>query len=94
MLVVPLPGHAHGHIGLLVKDLDERVMLLCGDAVWSVPSLRSGRFGFHRLISEDKLRQEGTYALLRDLLVRFPEWRIVPAHCPAAAQRNAGRLNS
>lgn len=40
---VPLPGHARGHYGLLLRHDDDREWLLAGDAVWRHIEIREHR---------------------------------------------------
>lgn len=40
---VPLPGHARGHFGLLLRHDDDREWLLVGDAVWRLDEISEPR---------------------------------------------------
>ncbi len=82
VLMVPLPGHADGHFGLLFEDVDGPVFLIA-DASWSSqavrelvppPALVTGWLG------ETEIYRD-TLAKLHALQRESPRVRIVPAHC-------------
>ena len=80
---VPLPGHARGHYGLLLRLLDDRELLLAGDASWG---LRDGRLRGAawptRLLSDDWSLQQSTLRRLQSVLDNNDGSRmILPAHC-------------
>lgn len=85
IVLVPLPGHAIGHIGALLRlDSGERWFLVA-DAVWSGEGL-SRRGFFHEVIAVDRAAQRAT----RRALAAFTEENevlVLPSHCPAAARR-------
>lgn len=80
---VPLPGHARGHYGLLLRLQDDRELLLAGDASWG---LRDGRLRGAawptRLLSDDWAQQQATLQSLQSVLNNNDGSRtILPAHC-------------
>jgi len=89
VLLVSLPGHADGHLGAIVRSLDGRSFLLCGDACWSMAALAKGGRGrgIHRFIAENRLQQHETYRKLDMVRDCLPDLEIVPSHCPLAAGR-------
>ncbi len=89
VLLVDLPGHAPGHLGMIFKT-EDAVWFFVGDAVWSIAALRSPKDGFaHRLTSVDGAATRRTRAMLRQVMDSpFDEsLRIVPTHCPEAWER-------
>lgn len=80
---VPLPGHARGHYGLLLRLPDDRELLLAGDASWG---LREGRLRGAawptRVLSDDWTLQQSTLRRLQSVLDQNDGSRmILPAHC-------------
>ena len=91
ILLVPLPGHAAGHFGLLFRDIQGPVFLIA-DASWSSLSIRDNTPPPLMVTAwlGDTDAYRGTLAKLHALQRRAPEVRIVPAHCrewrPCAGQ--------
>ena len=80
---VPLPGHARGHYGLLLRLPDDHELLLAGDASWG---LRDGRLRSAawptRVLSDDWHLQRLTLQRLQSVLDCSNGSRmILPAHC-------------
>ena len=85
---VPLPGHARGHHGLLLRDHDDREYLLIGDAVWHLDELREPRAPAWptRLLVDDWAAHCRTRAQLHRLLTEAAQAgddgiALLPAHC-------------
>lgn len=85
---VPLPGHARGHHGLLLRDRDDREYLLIGDAVWHLDELREPRAPAWptRLLVDDWAAHCRTRAQLHRLLAEAAQANdhsiaLLPAHC-------------
>ena len=91
--LVLLSGHASGMIGAFVNTAGAPPLFLCADACWSTDGLESGRAGggAHRLIAEDRAKQNEIYRKLEQLHRDFPEMTIVPSHCPRVAERYVGK---
>ncbi|MBM9460903.1 MBL fold metallo-hydrolase [Nocardioides sp. zg-536] len=92
LLVVPLPGHMPGHLGLLLTATDGRQVLLAGDAAWSTraitepaPPSRLVGAGF-----DDWTAALGTLGHLHRLHRAHPELLVLPAHCDEAAAAWSG----
>mgnify|MGYP001555880642 FL=1 len=91
IVLVPLPGHAIGQIGALLRvDSGERWFLVA-DAIWSIEGL-SRRGFFHEIIAVDRTAQDATR---RDLAAFAEEHDVLvlPSHCLAAARRMLGPQN-
>lgn len=80
---VPLPGHARGHMGLLLRNEDEREVLLAGDAAWSTRGLSSGRLPAWpvRLLIDDWAAYRATLATLGALAREHADLCVLPSHC-------------
>ncbi|KFN50593.1 MBL fold metallo-hydrolase [Arenimonas composti] len=92
VVIVPLPGHARGHVGLLFEDAEGPVLLVA-DAAWSSAAIRDN-VPPPALVTAwlgDTARYRDTLAKLQALQRAQPALRIVPSHCrewrPAAAPR-------
>lgn len=92
LLALPLPGHVPGQMGVLLHDAQDREVLLCADACWSLPALQAGQLpmGVTRLIMHQWLQYQRTFALLRDLTQRHPELVVLPSHCQASLKHYRG----
>ena len=87
---VPLPGHARGHYGLLLRHEDDREYLLAGDATWGIDD--SGRAASPawptRLLADDWLAQGETLKRLQRILRDSDESRcVLPSHCAGSYAR-------
>lgn len=84
--VLPLPGHAEGHLGLWLPGWGADGVLLAGDAVWHeraithgelpLPFLRGRRPAYEQVVAE-----------LARLHRERPDLAIVPSHCNASLSR-------
>jgi len=92
---VPLPGHARGHYGLLLRHEDDREILLAGDATWRIDAGRTAhgpalatRSLATRSLSDDWTAQHATLATLQAVLDdRNDSHLILPSHCPESYAR-------
>lgn len=87
---VPLPGHARGHHGLLLRHEDDREVLLAGDATWRIDAARTARAPSPatRALSDDWAAQHATLAKLQAVLDAGDAGRVVlPAHCAESYAR-------
>lgn len=83
LLLVRLPGHARGQLGLLVQTAAGAV-LLAADGAWHSRSIRErrgpGRAGY--LLADDPRALDATLAKLHGFALANPGALIVPTHCP------------
>lgn len=87
---VPLPGHARGHFGLLLRHEDDREVLLAGDATWRVDDARHAHAPSlaTRSLSDDWSLQHATLAKLQAVLDLGDDVHcILPSHCEASHAR-------
>lgn len=91
IVLVPLPGHAIGHIGALLRVDSGEKWFLVADAIWSVGGL--SRWGIlHEVVAIDRAAQRAT----RRGLAAFAEENdvlVLPSHCPETALRMLERQN-
>ena len=90
--LVPLPGHAPGHLGAYLEDDARGPLLLAGDACWHRRTFTGHRPAgglLHPHLATDRPAQRETYALLSAAHRARPELTIVPSHCPETARRLA-----
>jgi glyoxylase-like metal-dependent hydrolase (beta-lactamase superfamily II) len=85
---VPLPGHARGHFGLLLRHEDDREYLLIGDVVWQLDELRENRTPAWptRLLVDDWTIHRQTRMRLHGVLADAAKAgddgiAMLPAHC-------------
>jgi len=82
LLLVPLPGHAAGHVGALFEDGQGQVLLVA-DASWSSQGIRENTPP-PALVTAwlgDTTVYRDTLARLHALYLQAPQLRMVPAHC-------------
>lgn len=83
LLLLRLPGHARGQLGVLLHTARGRY-LLAADGAWTSQSIREqrgpGRAGY--MIADDRHALDATLAKLHAFALANPEVRIVPTHCP------------
>jgi glyoxylase-like metal-dependent hydrolase (beta-lactamase superfamily II) len=93
VVVVPLPGHTDGHLGLLVRAHRADVLLV-GDAAWSSRAVTDGELPHPvaRLVTHDWHAYRATLRALGVLSRRRPELLVVPSHCPDAIAVARARL--
>jgi glyoxylase-like metal-dependent hydrolase (beta-lactamase superfamily II) len=84
LVILPLPGHAPGQIGVLVQSGETSRTLLAADGAWTCESFRNRRMP-SRLVTAivDNWRAtRGTLGRLHAVHRTEPEVSIVPCHCP------------
>jgi glyoxylase-like metal-dependent hydrolase (beta-lactamase superfamily II) len=88
MMLIPLPGHAPGHIGLLVRDGSQSALFI-GDASWHESNFLENRPPMRLAISllGDYPAYRSTLSRLKSFSESHPQTMIVPCHCTAATQR-------
>jgi len=92
ILALRLPGHAPGHLGLVLRDEHDRQILLCADACWSRRAWQEQRLPsmLARPLMHDWPAYRATLARLQVLAGRHPELVVLPSHCEASL-RSFGR---
>ncbi len=85
LLLVQLPGHARGQMGLLVQTKNGP-MLLAADGCWLRRSIREERppSRLTNLFVDDARMVHTTIHRLHDFAQARPDVTIVPSHCPEA----------
>lgn len=83
VLALRLPGHAPGHLGLLLRDAEDRPVLLCADASWSRRAWQEQRLPspLARFVIHDWNAYKATLSQLQALARRERELVILPSHC-------------
>ncbi len=91
-LLIPLPGHACGQMGLLVQT-DRGPILLAADGSWLTRSYRERRppARFADQIAHDPQALIETLNRLHDFALARPDVAIVPTHCAEALGRELHR---
>jgi len=93
VVVVGLPGHAPGHIGLLVRT-GRADALLVGDACWTRRAFTDLQMPHPvaRLVTHSWRTYQQTIRALHDLHTRRPDLVIVPSHCAESIARAEAAL--
>lgn len=96
LVLVPLPGHTPGSLGLFVNLPDGRRLFLVGDTAWLADGVRrnAGKFFVAQwIVHEEDARAAKALAMVRSVAESNPDLQIVPSHDPDA-QAAAGRVVS
>jgi glyoxylase-like metal-dependent hydrolase (beta-lactamase superfamily II) len=91
MLLVPLPGHAAGQLGLLARAEGGRQCFLVADAAWTRAAYRENR-GPHplaRAILDDAKEAARTLEKLHRMWRERPDVQLVPSHCSEPCEWDA-----
>ncbi len=82
VIAVELPGHAVGHIGLLVRS-DRGEFLLAGDACWLDKSYQNEETpsALAQVIFSDRKAYRSTLKKISSLSRSHPDLKIIPCHC-------------
>jgi glyoxylase-like metal-dependent hydrolase (beta-lactamase superfamily II) len=91
LLLVALPGHARGQIGLLAQT-ERGPVLFAADGCWHSRSIRERRppHPLTYLFVDDRRAVQTTIDALHHFAAARPDVRIVPSHCPEAFARELG----
>lgn len=90
-LLVALPGHATGQIGLLAQTIDNAILFFVADAAYSAQAIREN-IPFHpvtRLFTNDTTAARTTLQALHDYHRAYPRTQLLPTHCPEVFARCA-----
>ncbi|MCC7052874.1 MAG: MBL fold metallo-hydrolase [Gemmatimonadaceae bacterium] len=89
--LVPLPGHARGQLGAMLRT-DTGDVLLCADGAWSTRAYRELRppHPITRLMQDDLTELVATLDALRRFAAARPACTILPTHCPDTLRWAAG----
>lgn len=92
MLLVRLPGHARGQLGMLAAT-ESGPVLLAADGAYISRAIRERRPPSRRtrLFVDDYDTAVATLDRLHEFAAARPEVRIVPTHCPGALEREVRR---
>ncbi len=86
---VPLPGHAVGQVGLIVRAGGAAPMFLVADACWHSSAYREDRppHALANLLFADAAQYRATLHDLHTLHMHTPAVSVVPSHCDEARER-------
>jgi glyoxylase-like metal-dependent hydrolase (beta-lactamase superfamily II) len=91
ILLMPLPGHARGQLGMLAHT-ERGDMLFAADGCWVSRAVRERRppAAVTHLFVDDPAMVAMTLDRLHVFMQARPDVRLVPAHCPEAFAREVG----
>jgi glyoxylase-like metal-dependent hydrolase (beta-lactamase superfamily II) len=83
ILGIPLPGHAPGQLGLLIRDAVDRQVLLAADASWSMRAVAALKMPslLARPVIHNWQVYRSTLGVLHRASVAHPDISILPSHC-------------
>lgn len=91
-LLVELPGHAKGQVGMLANT-ERGPVLFAADGCWLTRQVREQRppHPITNLFVDDPQAVRSTIEGLHTFMLARPEVAIVPTHCPEAFEREVAR---
>lgn len=83
LLGVPIPGHAQGHLGLILKSESDRDIFLVGDAVWHSETIRSLRLPHPvvKILNHNHDHYRESILNLNNLSQARKDLALIPSHC-------------
>lgn len=88
LIIIPLPGHAKGHCGLLVNTTHQGRFFLIGDASWLTKSIKEVRmpskFSEWLVLDNPKTYKQTLESLQK--MSSTPNLTLVPCHCHTALE--------
>lgn len=82
-VLVPMPGHTAGSVGLFLKVDSGRRFFFVGDVVWNAGALAQGapkNWLARQFVDQDIDQTQAAITLIREAMARDPQLVIVPAH--------------
>ncbi|MBL8365175.1 MAG: hypothetical protein JNN14_07840, partial [Comamonas sp.] len=83
VVLVPMPGHTPGSLGLFVTVDSGRQYFFIGDVTWTVAALRQGAAKFWvagKLVDGDAQQTQASLDKVRALMQAEPGLVVIPAH--------------
>jgi glyoxylase-like metal-dependent hydrolase (beta-lactamase superfamily II) len=83
VVLVPMPGHTPGSVGLFVTADSGKVYFFVGDVAWTVAALQQGKPKFWvagKLVDGDAQQTQSSLEKVRALMQAEPGLVVVPAH--------------
>jgi len=83
VVLVPMPGHTPGSVGLFVTADSGKVHFLIGDVAWTVAALQQGEPKFWvagKLVDGNAQQTQSTLEKVRALMQAEPGMVVIPAH--------------
>jgi glyoxylase-like metal-dependent hydrolase (beta-lactamase superfamily II) len=92
LLLMPLPGHGRGQIGLLARTAERRI-LYAADGAWLTRAIheRRGPHPLTYLFIDDRPALHETLDRLHQFALQCPDVSLIPTHCPVAYAREVTR---
>lgn len=90
VVVVPLPGHTPGSVGLALRTATGGRFLLVGDAVWKAEAIQGGAPRFWAtacIVDHDRAGARETVRFLQRLQAQDPGLTFIPAHDASLHER-------
>lgn len=92
IILVPLPGHSIGQLGLLLNISKEERYFLIADSVYVKENYQNNQGGsfLSRFVHFNHRRYKRNFSMLRQLEMAHPHLVMIPSHDPAAYEHFIG----
>ncbi len=92
---VELPGHAHGQMGLFVRDEDDKLFFFVADAAWLKQSIVENRppHKIANFLFPDPATYRRTLGNLQTYHLTHPETHVIPSHCEETIREHEKQIN-
>ncbi len=83
VVLVPMPGHTPGSVGLFVTTDSGKVHFFIGDVAWTVAALQQSKPKFWvagKLVDGDAQQTQSSLEKVRALMLAEPDLVVIPAH--------------
>ncbi len=89
ILLIPLPGHSHGQLGLFINDDNQQPIFMVADACWSLKACKESRLPAlpARIATDNIQAYKKTFDKLGEVANREGNVAILPSHCTDSWQR-------
>lgn len=82
-VLVPMPGHTPGSVGLFLTTDSGRRFFFVGDVVWNAGALKDGapkNWAARLFVDHDAAQTQAAIGLIRSAMARDPSLVVIPAH--------------
>lgn len=83
VVLVPMPGHTAGSIGMFVTTDSGKCYFFIGDVAWKLAALQAGTpkyWAASLIVDNERVQTLGSVEKVRDVMRNFPDLRVIPAH--------------
>jgi glyoxylase-like metal-dependent hydrolase (beta-lactamase superfamily II) len=93
--IIPLPGHASGHSGVMLSGTNAGDVLYISDAVWSIKALTGNQTPSSVAMRlNEAIPYKQTMQTLKNFMKEFPDVIVLPAHCDTSGSQLRHKLST